>query len=113
MPPYGAEGGGGEVRAVDVQLVDACKAGDVAGAERAIIAGARLDVEVKGATPLMWACNRRHAAVVSLLLSAGARVNQRARQGRTALMYASMAGWDAGVSLLVWRLVRMCLYRAP
>jgi len=65
MPPRGAKGGrgggsggaGGAVREVDVQLVAACQAGDVANAQRAIAAGARLDVDVDGGTPLMWACN--------------------------------------------------------
>jgi ankyrin repeat protein len=97
----GGAGGGGAVRDVDVELCLVCTGGDVAGVKRAIAAGARLDVEVKGDTPLMWACRGRRADVVSLLLSAGAQVNQQASQGMTALMVASIVGWEAGMLLLL------------
>jgi ankyrin repeat protein len=55
------------------------RAGNVEAAKLLLKAGAKVDpVEgFGGQTPLMWAVARRHAAMVELLVSKGARVNAR------------------------------------
>ena len=59
-------------------------------------AGANInDADYRGATPIMWAANRRHLEALRLLVSRGADVNaQDSLDGHTALMYACEATLD-------------------
>ncbi|MDQ3068294.1 MAG: ankyrin repeat domain-containing protein, partial [Acidobacteriota bacterium] len=65
--------------AVNAQsLWDAAKAGDKAGVERALAAGVPVDAGTRyQQTALMFAAEKGHLAIVELLVSKGANVNQK------------------------------------
>lgn len=56
-----------------------------------------------GVTPLLWACDRGHEALVTELLNAGAKVNETDGSGMTPLHYACMCSHVEIVKLLLAR----------
>ncbi|KAL1853774.1 hypothetical protein Plec18170_005166 [Paecilomyces lecythidis] len=54
-------------------------------------------------TPLLWAAEKGHEAVVKLLLSGGADANSRDNRGRTPLFQAAKNGHESIVKLLLAR----------
>jgi len=52
-------------------------------------------------TPLMWSTRSGNVDIIKVLLEAGADVNLKDRDGRTALMYAARDGHAAAAELLV------------
>ena len=79
--------------AVDVPLVDAVKAGDVARARTLIEQGAGVnDAEPDGTTPLHWAAHKRHLELTQLLIGAGAVANTGNRYGVRPLSLAAVNG---------------------
>jgi hypothetical protein len=67
-----------------------------------IIRGQSLDLKDSyGRTPLSWAAERGHKAVVKLLLENGAKLEAKSKYGRTPLSWAAMRGHEAVVKLLV------------
>ncbi len=78
-------------------LHEAARKGDAAGVQAALSSGADVNALVKGVEgrtgmpPLICAAYEGNAETVKALLAAKAKVDARAEDGRTALMYA--AGW--------------------
>lgn len=112
------------VRPADVKLLEAAIAGDVAGAETAVAAGAALDnADQDGLTCLMEVALRGHAGVATLLLAKarlaeesrffshpllsrppcpqGAALETKDKNGRTALMWACTKGQATLAALLL------------
>ena len=54
-----------------------------------------------GQTPLSWAAQNGHEAVVKLLLEKGADVESKSSNGRTPLSWAAENGHEAVVKLLL------------
>ncbi len=88
------------------KLMDAAHRGDKAGFQAAIASGDKLtDVDASGWTPLMYAASSYGDSVVSEMLKAGAKVNERSARGETALMASAVTGMadenllDAGVDV--------------
>jgi Ankyrin repeats (3 copies)/Ankyrin repeat len=67
--------------------------------------GAELETESKsGRTPLSWAAEKGHEAVVKLLVEKGAELEAKdGNSGRTPLLWAAVRGHDAVVKLLLDR----------
>jgi ankyrin repeat protein len=81
--------------------VEAAKGGDV-GLVRELLE-AKADVESKGRncrTPLSWATENEHEAVVKLLLEAKADVESKDGNRQTPLSWAARNGHEAVVKLL-------------
>jgi hypothetical protein len=76
------------LRTVKVDLVQSCIAGDLPGVRRALCSGSDPNAKVRGQAPLMYAAESGHAAVCSLLIENGARVNNVDSYNRTALHFA-------------------------
>ena len=90
--------------AVDTQLIEAAKAGDLARARALLAKGAVPDTsDRRGLTPLIWASASGHLEVVRQLLEGGASVDRRANDGTTALMLASSNGFTEIVRTLLAR----------
>ena len=82
------EGGVGSVgmRAGDTPLIDAARHGRVADVAALLAGGADVDepkTDGSGVTALYIACQEGHAEVVTILLDAGANVNQADKRGQT------------------------------
>ncbi len=83
--------------AVDVPLIDAVKAGDLARVQALLTEGANVnDAEPDGTTPLHWAAHGRQVQLTRLLLEAGAVANVGNRYGVRPLSLAAVNG-DAAV----------------
>ena len=79
--------------AADVPLVEAVKAGDVAGVQRLIEQGIGVNAAtVDGTTPMHWAAHGQYAEIARLLLAAGAEVNVGNRYGVRPLSLACIDG---------------------
>src|SRR5262245_10389038 len=90
--------------AVDAQLIEAAKAGDLARARAQLAKGAVPDTsDRRGLTPLIWASASGHLELVRQLLESGASVDRRANDGTTALMLASANGFTEIVRALLAR----------
>lgn len=77
----------------DMQLVTYATAGDLAGVEKMLLSGARVDYrDEKRLTALMWASYNGHLDVVKALIGAMADVNYSDDFGQTALMFAAWFG---------------------
>ena len=71
-------------------------------AEALIAAGADLDININGFTPLIAASRRGHASIVGLLVAHGARLETPcSATGMTALMHAAHADQPACLRLLL------------
>ena len=57
--------------------------------------------QIYGQTPLSWAAENGHEAVVKLLLEKGADVECKSNDGRTPLWWAAEKGHEAVVKLLL------------
>ena len=82
-------GGGG---AEGLDLVGAAWEGDEAAVAAAVAAGADLDREARGMTPLVAAAEGGHLAALRTLLEAGADPNRETRTGNTPLRAAVVLG---------------------
>ncbi len=92
----------GPTRAVEQDLIDAAKLGQLAAAKQLLSQTRAVDVtDARGFTPLLWAAAGGYADLVSTLLQSGAAVNHRGIDGTTALMLASTNGFDAVVRVLL------------
>ena len=70
--------------------------------EALLEAGAEVDAKDNdGATALMEAARRGHAAAIAALLAAGAEVEAKYNEGATALMLAAQGGHAAAIAALV------------
>jgi len=88
----------------EAQLLAAAQAGDLAGVEAALQAGASPGVaDQQDTVPLRWAARAGHREVVEALLAAGANIDQQSANGWTALMEAVCAGQAELVALLLAR----------
>jgi ankyrin repeat protein len=87
----------------------AAKDGDVATVEKLLIAGAKVDRDAiydnqEAAmliTPLFAAAAASHAAVISVLLKAGAKINRTTAGGLPPRFASAQLGHRAAVSVLV------------
>ncbi|HEV2860058.1 MAG TPA: ankyrin repeat domain-containing protein [Pyrinomonadaceae bacterium] len=85
----------------ETQLIEAVKGGAPAAVKEAIASGADLnEQDEQGWTPLCWAAARGDAALVALLLDAGADATRVGRDQRTAFMIAQAAGRAEAAALL-------------
>jgi ankyrin repeat protein len=83
-------------------LLEACKSGDAAEAQRLLHVGARIDVKDKeGKNSLGLAAANGNTALLSLLLSSGAGIDASDAQGNTAFLIATAAGRLETVKYLV------------
>src|SRR5262245_65259537 len=74
-------------------VADAAQAGDIATVQKLIQGKADVNApQVDGATALHWAIYRDNAALVDLLVRAGANVKAASREGVTPLAMASLYG---------------------
>jgi ankyrin repeat protein len=63
--------------------------------------GANIEAECdNGRTPLSWADENSHEAVVQLLVAKGANIEAVCHKGRTPLLWASGNGYETVVRLL-------------
>lgn len=80
-----------QASSLDAQLTEACKRGDLAGAQALALQGAALDRPgVNG--PLFYAAYHGHTGIVEWLLAAGAGVDTRNHKNSTPLMAAAEQG---------------------
>jgi ankyrin repeat protein len=89
---------------VNEELARACVAGDVTTLRNALSRGAKPDTRFRGATLLQWAAQENRAAVVRLLLTAGANPNAADRSAygvQRPLHAAAGAGYITVVRLLL------------
>ena len=87
-------------------LLDAARAGDSAGVEAAITAGADINTITTDGwefTALMWAATNGHTDIVKLLLDRGADIDAVYRDGNNALTLAATNGHANTVKLLLDR----------
>ena len=86
----------------DVQLLDACRRGNVQAVCMLIKEGAHIDTQDRtGKTPLHVAAELGFEAVVDLLIKARAQVNVRDTDGCTPLYYAAWRGNIKCVEILI------------
>jgi ankyrin repeat protein len=91
-----------ERSAVDRDLLQAAKAGSMAGAKKALHKGANINVmDDDGSTPLHLAVQHEQGEMVSYLLSQQAVVNAMDHSGATALHYAAKQGNVETIKLLL------------
>jgi ankyrin repeat protein len=88
----------GAAGARDTRLLDAARSADAPAVQALLRDHADANVaEVDGTTPLHWAVHRDNAALVNLLIAAGAKVDARNRYGVTPLSLACENG-NAGIA---------------
>jgi len=84
------------------RLANAIIAGDAEAVERLLSTGARVDAEVRGATPLQAASFYNQIDLAELLVLRGANVNAVCRsEGRTPLAIAAIKGYTNIAQLLI------------
>lgn len=74
------------------QLIDACLDGDLKSVQTALQAGAAIELQHRGQSPLMLAVYRDYPLIVRYLIQAGANVNVSNPEGKTPLILAAMGG---------------------
>jgi len=83
------------------ELHEAARLGDLATVERLLAAGADPNGWPDSSSPLMFAAEAGHAAVVALLLAHGAEVERRDHNGERALLRAAQQGQAETLRLLL------------
>jgi ankyrin repeat protein len=86
----------------EAPLVEAAKAGDTTAVRNRLLQGQPANVaSIDGTTPLHWAAYHENAAMVDLLVHAGADINAANRYGATPLSLASATGNAAVIERLL------------
>ena len=91
-----------EMDQVEKNLFKAAKMGEVVGVEKAIAAGANVDVQdEEDVSALIYAAEEGHLAAVRLLIEGGANVNAKDGGNTSVLMYAARHSNSEMVRLLI------------
>ncbi|XP_065198833.1 ankyrin repeat domain-containing protein 17-like [Sycon ciliatum] len=90
-------------KAGNTPLLEACSQGHVDVARLLLDRGSVIDAptELKSDSALTWACTLGKKLIVHLLLTRGANVEHRTKDGCTALMCAALAGHEQVANLLL------------
>ncbi len=89
--------------AVNEELNDASRKGDVSKMKRSIEWGAQVNCRIDDWSPLHFAAAKGHSSAVELLLDKGAMVDATNREGKTALHESAYYGHDKVASMLLDR----------
>ena len=87
--------------ALNVELIDAAKAGNTQAAQQVFSFGASVNAkDENGVTALMWAAGNGKTEMTKLLLDKGANINAKDKDGHTALDRAMANGRTEAATLL-------------
>ena len=87
---------------LDDKVISAAKVGDVSEMKNLLARNGPVNARDKdNRTPLHWAANKGHKAVVELLIANGADVNAREKAGKTSLHAAAIGGHRDVTDLLI------------